>query len=455
MRNNLIIAAVVTILSMFLPKIVANGTAAAEAEGAVELSRPYKALPWLNSRQDVPFDVVPFDSIGMLAGFPRKTPYYEVDPDVVASAYSYFFYVRGVNNEYQVGSVVGLVKLCHELAVLEEIKHRNKGKEVATGAGRSMRGIGSGLANLVMHPGISMRNAGEHARQTGRTIERAVGGSDKVGKAESGADRSLLGDGPAGAARRALAYELGVDVYTSNPDMQQALIDLSQLQAAGGAVTWVMPYGTGMLGNFNTLGGEDRAETLIRDFAPYELRRQVGVELEPVLGMSREDRGGPLYRLLMNPNFTPRDIAYIGFDLLSMHGVGNLRIVVETLAGVDSPEEADMLSFQLRLYSFLHRRVQPLREFLPGYQNLFAAMGGNGVFYVLFFGDILRPWNANVEPFAQIVKEAMDHKATGMEFWMVGDVDPQVIQNVVVRNVTVRQNILRDPVFFPGPEQRR
>lgn len=432
------------------------GHAEAGEDGAEvsQIGRRSASVPWLPQSAEIPHAIVRYDDIAFLAGLPAATDYYEIDPEVVAAAYSYFFHVKGKRHTYIAGSFINLAKLCHELAVLEEIEKRNKGKEVASGMGQGLKSIGTGLGNLVVHPGLSLKSAGDRFRQTGRSLERAVGAEDKVGRDASGVDRSHLGSGPAGADRRKLAFELGVDVYTSNPVMQQALIELSQLRAAGGFVTWAIPYDIGMLSMMNPMSDDANTESLIRDFAPYELRRQVGKDLEPLLGMNREDSNAPLYNLLMNPNYTPRTIAYIGLDLSILGQVANLPVIVQTLAAADTADEADVLALALRLYSFFHRRVQPLREFIP-YQTLFAAKGANNVFYFLFFGDTLRPWDHTRQAFDMLVEEAVASKADGMEIWTVGDVHPALVQRAAERGVRIKQNILHDPQFFPVREQRQ
>ena len=432
----------------------AQGAEQGEGEEVNLVGRQSASVPWLPQEEQIPHAVVKYADVAGLAGLPPRTDYYTIDPEVVAAAYSYFFHVEGDGHVFVVGSFINLAKLCHELAVLEDIKKRNKGKEFASGLGDSLKGIGTGLGNLVMHPGLSMKNAGEHFRQTGRALERAVDSDAKVGRDATGTDRSHLGGGPAGADRRRLAYELGVDVYTSNPVLQEALIEYSRLRAAGGFATWAIPYDIGMLSVMNPVGDDANTEVLIRDYEPNELRRKIGEELEPVLGMDREDGRAPLNNLLMNPNYTPRSIAYIGLDLSYLARVGNLPMIVEKLAGAESPDEADVLALELRLYSFFHRRIEPLREFIP-FQTLFAAKGANDVFYFMFFGDTLRPWDHTRQGFDMMVDEAIASKARGMEIWTIGDVHPSLVQRAADRGVKIKQNILHDQQFFPMREQRQ
>ena len=158
---------------------------AAEDEEAVELGRPFKARQWLeNLGNQIPSAPVRYDSLPVAQFIPRETEFYAIDPTVVAAAYSYFFYVEDADGtEFIVGSTLNLAKLAHELAIVQETKKRNKGKEFVRGLTGGVKGIGSGLVNLVAHPGVSLKSAGQRIRQTGRSIEQAVDG-ERIGEDE-------------------------------------------------------------------------------------------------------------------------------------------------------------------------------------------------------------------------------------------------------------------------------
>lgn len=439
----------VCLLSGFL---FVPSTRAGEGPGPVQLGRQLKAMPWLDDVGDAPYEIVRYETIPVLANVPRRTAYYEIDPEVVASGYGYFFYVRGVDKDFVVGSVVKLAKLCRELQVVEELKKINKGKEFVEGVGDVFVGVGKGLGNLVMHPGLSFKNMGSAFRSMGRSFERAVGAEDKIGLDESGVNRSLLGDGPAGDVRRGLAYEMGVDVYTDNPVLKEILTELSQVRELGNLTSWAVPYGISMLEYFNPMAGDQEAELLIRDNNSYDLRRLVGEHLGRFYGLDREDRSNPLGKLLYNPNYTPREIAYISKDLLHMRDVGDHDLILRRLADARTPEEADLLTMEVRMYSFLHRRITPLATFIP-FRYFFAAMGRDGVFRFVFVGDTVRPWRYTADAFGEMFREAKKMGARDMEIWTTADVDPAIVANAQSVGVEVRQTILLDRQFFPGPEQ--
>ena len=417
------------------------------------IGRALKAMPWLEEAGgDIPFQAVRIETIPILAGLPTKTEYYDIDPEVVASGYSYFYYVQGVDRDYIVGSTFNLVKLCRELAVVEELKKKNKGKEIASSVGDTFKGIGAGLGNLVAHPGVSMKNMGESFRSMGRSVERVVGSDPKVGGDERGVDRSNLGAGPAGDIRRAMAYRLGVDVYTDNPDLKAILTELSRVKELGALTSWIVPYGLSMLDYCNPLFGDEETEILIRDQNPADLRRQVGKNLSPIFNMDREDRGNPLGRLLANPNYTPREIAYIGKDLHDLSRAQNLALVLDTLSRAETPEMADLMAIELRLYAFYNNRIGRIGAFVP-FRNFFASVGQDRVFRFFFLADTIRPWSHSAAAFDDMIREAMAVKAAGLEVWTTADIDRALIENAKSRGVTVYDNIFMNKTYFPKAEQ--
>ena len=92
--------------------------------------------------------------------------------------------------------------------------------------------------------------------------------------------------------------------------------------------------------------------------------------------------------------------------------------------------------------------------FVQPFKNLFAAVGASGKMYLMVPGDTIRPWRNTADTFAEIVNEAIGLRATGLEIWVLGDVNPAMAANAERHGVTVRQNILRNPRFFPEAEQR-
>ena len=91
--------------------LLAGADRGVAGDAPVAIGRHAKAMPWLHELGDMPFVVVPLSSIPALAGLPAKTAHYEIDDDVVASGYGYYFYVRGIEREYMVGSHIKIIQI--------------------------------------------------------------------------------------------------------------------------------------------------------------------------------------------------------------------------------------------------------------------------------------------------------------------------------------------------------
>lgn len=448
-RKRFVLALLLTLLAL-----AGKGTLSAiagepspTADKFIMLGKPYAALPQLANPDSAPPYSTDYTMLPVSEKLPKDGEFYHIHPTVSVAGYSYFFDVDGIDMDYEVGSSINLVKLVHELGVIEELKRKHKGKEFAEGVAEGVKGIGTGVVNLVTAPGQSFREVGNKLRRTGRSIERTVTSEGKVGEDARGHDRSLLGSGPAGQARRALAHQFGVDVYTSNPVLQKLLTDLSHAQTAGTLTTWMIPFVISAFGYFNPMAGDEATELRIRDNDPHELRRLIGLELEPVLQMDREDKFQPLNKMLMNPNYSPRDLAYIGMSLMQMQRVKMLPRVVGELAGVSSPEEADMMALSMRLFGLLNRNIQPLVGFAK-YKALLAGLGADGIIYVMYPGDILGPWDTVNRSFDKLLQDKVKRGMNGIEVWVLGDVQPDLVADLEQKGGLVRQHILRDTRFF-------
>lgn len=412
----------------------------------VSLGRPYAAMPLIATPETAPPVQTSYEGLPISKTVPRKNEFHTIDPTVDIAGYSYIFDVKGLEAEYEVASSMGLIKLTHELAVIEELKKIHKGKEFAEGVTDTVKGIGTGVVSLVKSPGKSIKDMGTRLRRTGRSIERAVT-QEKIGEDARGQDRSYLGSGPAGQARRTLAYQFGVDVYTGNPVLQRLLTELSHAKFAGRIATWVLPITISALGHFNPLAGDEQTERLICENTPDEVRRQVGVELEPALRMHREDKAQPLYRFLMNPNYSPRDIAYVGAAVRGMYSVSMLPNVIDELSGAESPDQAEMLALWARLFGLLNDNIERLTGFAR-YGALLAGFGESGTMYVMFPGDVLGKWEEVRRSFGMLLADREKRGMKGVEVWALGDVDPDLWSELEERGVVVRQHILLDERFF-------
>ncbi|MCX7936007.1 MAG: hypothetical protein N3A66_12205, partial [Planctomycetota bacterium] len=304
----------------------------------------------------------------MLKTVLRPSKAYSIDDVVKVDGYYYRFRVRASHGEYEAISVRHLIKLCREIEVIEAFKASDKENHIWTGAAQAAKGIGVGFANIIIHPGQTAKNIG---RSTGRLF-RALGApfrSRGESKASDGTDRAWLGKGPAGGERRLVAYELGIDVYTDNPAAQALIKEVAKRRFAGklplNLGVFALPGGAIFTMALTPMGHDISTEILIRDNSPDELKRVLGLYYLNQFGIDWRKKDSPAQLLLDNPNYSPREQAYLGRYLNDLHDLEGVEEAMRFLAKVDSPAKAAIVSAQVELLALLHARAKPLRRFVP------------------------------------------------------------------------------------------
>lgn len=402
-----------------------------------------------------PRDSVPVDQIRILEIFDLDSQYYSIDPKAGLDGYYYVFKVSSPHGEYRVVSVQDLVKVCHEIDVLETYLAKNKESPLARGLADSVVGVGKGAGDILLHPGLTLKRMGTGVGKMVRGVGRllATPFKDKnEGKDADGVDRALYGKGPAGGDRRQVAYELGLDVYTDNPNIQKLLNEVGRERLAGR-----LPVRVGLLfvpggGVFSLaltpMGYDEPTEKLIRDEEPAELLRILGLRYRNQFGYAYGGRDSDplLEHLLNNPNYTPRQQAYLWLYITEMKDLENRDEALRFLASVGSADEADSVVTQAEMLALIHTRARPLARYHPFGATL-GAVGRDGALCMVWPVDTVRQWHDKGRLLDVGLRAMKEAGASRLEVWCVGDVDAATVEAAYKRGVPIHPNILAEPLF--------
>lgn len=403
--------------------------------------------------EDRPLETVPLRSIPILKHVLNPSNNYQIDRDVLVDGYYYRFAVRTDRAQYEAVSVRELVKLAHEIEVLEHFRRNDKGGHVMQGVNRSLKGIGLGFKNIFVHPGQSVKRVGQGAgrflRATGKFFSSPFR-RKKSTVASDGTDRARFGKGPAGGERRRLAHELGIDVYTRNPEAQALLNEVARRRLAGSlplsASVFALPGGAIFTLSLTPMGFDPTIEERIRDNDPNELLRLIGLWYEKQYGMDSDDPEGLIRQLLDNPNYSPREQAYLWRYLADLEGIEGVDLALEFLARQNTVERASIVNAQLESLALLHTRARRLKRFVP-VRNTLGALTKDNTLCLIISIDTVRFWTDVRKSLQLSIVAAKKVGARRIEIWSTGDVDQKSADYARSQGVHVYQNILSNPIF--------
>jgi hypothetical protein len=416
----------------------------------VQLGREGAVTPKTGVYEKPPEYTTRLADIPVLRTVLKSSPNYVIDPLVEVDGYYYNFTVRTKYADYQVLSVRKLIRLCHEIDVVEHFRETDKGGHVMSGVSQSAAGIGRGFGNLILHPVQSVKRAGQGAGKMVRATGGMFSGKKIETLASDGRDRALMGKGPAGGERRGLAYQMGIDVYTDNPITQELVNNVARKRLAGKlpltASVFALPGGAVFTLSLTPMGFDPSTEEIIRDNAQGELRFLLAKNYKEQFGLDYQQEGSAVQRLLDNPNYSPREQAYLWRYLKDLSTLEEVGAAFEFLAQVNSPERAEVVSAQMEMLSLLHQRARRLVRFVP-IRNTLAALAEDNSLCIVISIDTVRYWSDVRTSLDLTIKAARDLGARQITIWSTGDIDAQSVELARKLGVNVRQDILENPVF--------
>ncbi len=242
-------------------------------------------------------------------------------------------------------------KLLHEIEVIETIKNGFEGSSVVGGAVDSVTGTGKGLYNLVVHPVDSVKGVGAAGGRLGRSVGRAFRSK------EEGEDAPFQ-EKVFGHWERQVAKDLGVDMYTTNPNLKEILAEKAKGRAGGKGAVMVgklfIPGGilvSGVLaaGDINTT-----ADRVVNDESRPELFR-MNQEALQALGFTETEAR----QFLNNLFYTPREATYIRFYLEKLQTVRGSRSIMKEAMRAKSLWQAKKILYSTQMTADSFRDADP------------------------------------------------------------------------------------------------
>jgi hypothetical protein len=408
-------------------------------------------------------ETVSYSSITTLKRLSQSNKYYTIDDTVRIDAPYYRFLVKSSHGDYDVLSIKDLLKVCHEICIIEEYRKTDQGSQAWKGASESLKDIGRGAKQIVKEPKESAkafaRAGGKLVRGVGRFIKKKF---DKEEKDASGdTDRAKGGEGfVVGKHAREFAAEVGLDVYSDNPYVQALIQEVAKARSKGSIGTSVGLFflspiqGLGLLSNSLTPNGFDaETEKLIRDESPAELRYVLTKKYEKELGIA-PGKESIVEDLLDNPNYSPREQAYLYLYLKRLGkpdtgtAVEGVSDTIKYLSKVQTPNAATHAINQMELFSAYQTHAKDLTRLTAASDKIGAITEKKELFFIIPY-DIVESTPEMKKFLDEVVKFAKTQGTKGTQLWFTGDVTRGFTSESKAKGVIVQEDVLQFSHFAP------
>ncbi|MDQ8182054.1 hypothetical protein [Pelagicoccus sp. SDUM812005] len=364
-----------------------------------------------------------------------RTEAYTVSPMVEVREFAYTFRVTSTYGNFQVRGVPQLETLLHELEVIRKLAEVSQSEAfasslsssltspVATTVGVAKRpvaavtGLPGGVVRYLGGKLYQVRRGSDKALESYReyrskddkeepepTVEEPKGKKKKLVSSAGKLSRKHLGHD---SAKRRWARQLGVDPYSKNEVLQEAL----------GRIAWASSLG-GFAGDFAVPSSEvfsyaGKARELVWDRPAHQLEREIVDTLKDLgleKGLIHEFRDTPIYSL------TEKMELCFGFK--SLKDSGDIAFLVDFALRAENDEDAELMIRTLEVLVSYSERVARIATIGERRGMLYACSDRGYDIYPLAV-DYLH-WTPLVYE-ALLSEELMAEKR---EIWVSGQVSP-------------------------------
>ena len=365
----------------------------------------------------------------------RSGPHFRVQDRVGADGYMLRFTVTSDYGTFPVTGEYGLRKLINEIQAIAALKKMSKGEAFAAGVkGKAQETVEFG-ANLVTDPGSTLTSVPQGVGKLFNNIATGLQKPREPRRDTVGQQLLNVSD-----AKRKMAYDLGVDVYSSNRVLQNELESLSKAQALGSlGVSAAIPYGGGtVVGLSRSSQTASEVNQLIRDESPSGLRNVNERKLQ-AMGLDRS----LTERFLNSTQLSPRHKTVIVASLVRLSGARGRDAFINFALRASDESSANFMQNMAEILAAYQQTVSPIQEIVaPG---AILARAANGTVLIPFPLDY-GVWTVKAE--GVFKKTLASYKMSSrtparFEFWVTGTVSPLARRQLEAQGIKVVENVNR------------
>jgi len=282
-------------------------------------------------------------------------PHYKIGPTVYTFDYLNEYAVKSDYGDFTASSDAMLRRLRREIAAIAALAQVKQSDAFKKAALEAAKGPIRGAKNLINDPVKTVSaipaSIGSIFNRVGESIDR--GGHSQY---EDSTAASLLS---VSSFKRDYAKKLGIDVYSSNPVLQEALNGVGWASAAGNLSISVVTVvsGSAALSAVSNIGLLDKAENIVASTPAPELSKLNRADLK---NMAVTDKTADAF--LSNKALSPRHQTLIVAAMKALGNIPGRAGFIAYAAGADSENAAFIFQQMAELLAGYHAKMAKLKK---------------------------------------------------------------------------------------------
>lgn len=364
-----------------------------------------------------------------------KGPHHLVGDEVVNDGAQHHFVVTSDFGTFPATGAAMLRTRIRESEAIAELKDARKSKVVADALAFQVLHPFRGVKMLIMEPGrVGHSVAGgilEFLAMPGRASKFEW--SDQ----EDAVTKSTIGFS---YMKRGLAFQFGVDPYSSNPALQDELNELAWIAFTADLAPqfgYLFMPGGGMLWlTFSATRWTSYLDEQVRDNSPTDLRARNRDTLGK-MGVREED----IHGFFLNPLYSPRHTTFITTALDGLTGVDDREAFLAVAKEADSEDLVLFYQYVAEMMHGYHLHVGAVDRLLA-LPRIPALYTKDQALVVMLPVDYLF-WTSRVARVAQAMTASVPDRPriARRELWIAGNVSPRARQEFEALGWTVYEQV--------------
>jgi len=362
-----------------------------------------------------------------------NSEHYKIRDNVLVISYMDHYTVDSDYGVFEAAGDGALRKLLGEIHALDEFKKIE-----------NTEAFGKALVSCAKQPLVFGENLATNPVDTVTGIPKGVASlfinayAGVTSKKQAGEDSSAEAMLSLSRYKREYAYNLGVDVYSSNPVFQKELNRVGWAAAVGNlsfsAATAPIGGGIGMAISYT--GFAQTMNDYLREQPPSQIRIDSRKKLSSI-GVSSDD----IKNFLENKAFTPRHTAVIVGSLMKLKDAAGRDVFIKYANSAGDEEQANFMMNIAQTLTGYNETVSPINEISIN-SGLVIAKTGNNRALILFPLDY-GIWTESIETILKNILATYKSPAEKAQFelWVAGTMSPLMKKNLDLLGIKVTEKV--------------